>query len=278
MNIVTIGRGSIGNGLATLWTAAGHNVTMLGRDLGGDASNADVLLVAVPGTAIADVLGKGRRAHRQDRVDATGIYAERTGRFASLSEEVQSFTHGPVAKSFNLNYASLLNQVAAQRVRPSSLYAADDDARGIPKGSSPMPGYDPVFVGGIDRAEPWRSSAGSSSQRRATPPFSTGSQSPVTSKDSRGEALKGNSMERRQLIDRIARLSPCRSWESSSTCAAKFRSSSSTASGVLHERHPLVAVAVRRVERHVLNTLHVDTQVLAKLAVYVEPDGPASTR
>ena len=128
MNIVTIGRGNIGNGLATLWTAAGHNVTTLGRD-GGDASDADVLLVAVPGTAIADALGKVDGLTGKIAIDATNIYAERTGRFASLSEEIQSFTHGPVAKSFNLNYASLLDQVAAQRVRPSSLYAADDDAR-----------------------------------------------------------------------------------------------------------------------------------------------------
>ena len=129
MNIVTVGRGNIGSGLATLWTAAGHNVTMLGRD-GGDASNADVLLVAVPGAAIAEALRKVDGLTGKIVIDATNIYAERTGRFASLSEEIQSFTHGPVAKSFNLNYASLLDQVAAQRVRPSSLYAADDDARG----------------------------------------------------------------------------------------------------------------------------------------------------
>ena len=151
MNIVTIGKGNIGNGLATLWTAAGHIVTTLGRD-GGDASNADVLLVAVPGTAIADALGKVDGLTGKIAIDATNIYAERTGRFASLSEEIQSLTHGPVAKSFNLNYASLLDQVAAQRVRPSSLYAADDDARVATEALITDAGYDPVFVGGIDRA------------------------------------------------------------------------------------------------------------------------------
>ena len=36
MRITTIGRGSIGGTLARLWTAAGHQVTALGRD-GGDA-------------------------------------------------------------------------------------------------------------------------------------------------------------------------------------------------------------------------------------------------
>jgi len=46
MKITTIGRGSIGGTLARLWTAAGHEVTALGRD-GGDASDAEVVLLAV---------------------------------------------------------------------------------------------------------------------------------------------------------------------------------------------------------------------------------------
>jgi hypothetical protein len=36
---------------ARLWTSAGHETTSLGRE-GGDASNADVIVVAVPGGAI----------------------------------------------------------------------------------------------------------------------------------------------------------------------------------------------------------------------------------
>jgi DNA-binding Xre family transcriptional regulator len=52
MNITTIGGGAIGGGLARLWEQAGHTVTTLGRD-GGDASDADVVLVAVPAVTIA---------------------------------------------------------------------------------------------------------------------------------------------------------------------------------------------------------------------------------
>jgi 8-hydroxy-5-deazaflavin:NADPH oxidoreductase len=57
MKIVTIGRGMIGGGLASLWRAAGHEVEELGRD-GGDASDADVVLVAVPGDKISAALSK----------------------------------------------------------------------------------------------------------------------------------------------------------------------------------------------------------------------------
>ena len=46
MKITTLGRGSIGGTLGRLWTQAGHEVTMLGHD-GGDASDADVVLMAV---------------------------------------------------------------------------------------------------------------------------------------------------------------------------------------------------------------------------------------
>jgi 8-hydroxy-5-deazaflavin:NADPH oxidoreductase len=57
VNITTIGRGNIGGGLARLWEQAGHTVTMLGRD-GGDASDADAVLVAVPSGSLSEALGK----------------------------------------------------------------------------------------------------------------------------------------------------------------------------------------------------------------------------
>ena len=56
MNIVVIGRGNAGGGLAALWRKAGHEVTELSRR-GGDASGADVIVVPVPGSAISAALG-----------------------------------------------------------------------------------------------------------------------------------------------------------------------------------------------------------------------------
>ena len=57
MKITTIGKGNIGGGLARLWESAGHSVTTLGRE-GGDASGADVVLVAVTSDSVSDALGK----------------------------------------------------------------------------------------------------------------------------------------------------------------------------------------------------------------------------
>jgi predicted dinucleotide-binding enzyme len=69
MNITTIGRGNIGGGLARLWEQAGHSVTMLGRD-GGDASDADVVLVAVPSGSISDALAKVTGLEGKTTIDA----------------------------------------------------------------------------------------------------------------------------------------------------------------------------------------------------------------
>src|SRR5215475_5455636 len=126
MRIVTIGRGNVGGGLAALWRKAGHEVSALGRD----------------------------------GVDATNAYPSRNEAFPSLAEEVRSITGGPVAKSFNINYASLYGRVSAQRARPSSLYAADGAADATAGQLITDAGYDQVRVGGLDKARaledlPW---------------------------------------------------------------------------------------------------------------------------
>ena len=151
MRIVTIGRGNIGGGLAGIWRSAGHEVTELGRD-GGDASGADVILVAVPGGSIGEALGQVDGLAGRVAIDATNAFGGRNEQFESLAHEVKSFTGGPVAKAFNTNFAALYPELARQRVRPSNLYAADDDAREAAEQLSRDAGYEPVSVGGLDKA------------------------------------------------------------------------------------------------------------------------------
>ena len=80
MNIAVIGRGNVGAGLAQRWRAAGHEVQELGRD-GGDASAADVIVVAVPAEQIADALAKVSGVDGKIAIDTTN--AVRDGRRAS---------------------------------------------------------------------------------------------------------------------------------------------------------------------------------------------------
>ena len=151
MNITTIGKGNIGGGLAKLWEHAGHTVTTLGSD-GGDASDADVVLVAVPSGAISDALGKVTGVEGKTAIDATNAFAGRNEQYESLAQEVKAHTNGPVAKAFNANFATLYDQIGEPRARPSCLYAADDEAREVTEQLIRDAGYDPVSAGGLENA------------------------------------------------------------------------------------------------------------------------------
>ena len=151
MNIAVIGRGNVGGGLAERWRRAGHAVEELGRD-GGDASGADVLLLAVPGPAIADALAGVRGIEGKVVIDATNAVRGRNEAHESNAHEVKALTSGPVAKSFNLNFAVIYDEIDKQRERPGNIYAADDDARDVTEQLIRDAGFDPINVGGLEQA------------------------------------------------------------------------------------------------------------------------------
>jgi 8-hydroxy-5-deazaflavin:NADPH oxidoreductase len=151
MNITVIGRGNVGGGLARRWERAGHSVTELGSD-GGDASGADVVVLAVPSSAIADALRGASGVEGKTVVDATNAVHGRNEEFESLAHEVKSITGGPVAKSFNTNFAALYDQIDVQRVPPSNLYAGDDEARDVTEQLIRDAGFEPVYAGGLENA------------------------------------------------------------------------------------------------------------------------------
>jgi predicted dinucleotide-binding enzyme len=72
MKIATVGRGNIGGGLGELWAKAGHEVTAVGRE-GGDVSSAEVVLIAVPGAAVAEALVGIRGLEGKTVIDATNL-------------------------------------------------------------------------------------------------------------------------------------------------------------------------------------------------------------
>jgi 8-hydroxy-5-deazaflavin:NADPH oxidoreductase len=151
VNITTIGRGMIGGGLGRRWAEAGHKVTLLGRD-GGDASDADVVLVAVPSSSISDALAKVTGLEGKIAVDATNAFGGRDDQYESLAHEVKAHTNGPVAKAFNANVAVLFDRIDDQSVPPGCLYAADDEARDATQKLIRDAGYEPENVGGLESA------------------------------------------------------------------------------------------------------------------------------
>jgi 8-hydroxy-5-deazaflavin:NADPH oxidoreductase len=151
MNITTIGRGVIGGGLARRWERAGHTVTLLGHD-GGDASDADVVLVAVPSGSISDALGNVTGLEGKIAVDATNAYGGRNEHYESLAHEVKAHTRGPVAKAFNANAGMLYDRIDDQRVPPGCLYAAENEAQDVTQQLIRDAGYAPESIGGLEEA------------------------------------------------------------------------------------------------------------------------------
>jgi predicted dinucleotide-binding enzyme len=152
MRITVVGRGNVGGGLADLWERAGHEVTRLGRE-GGDVSDADAVLVAVPGGAIAGALDRLRGVEGKTMIDATNLYnVTPPDGFASNAEFVKSKTGGPTAKSFNVNFASLYDRLREARARPSNFWCGDDEAREVVEQLNRDAGYDPVRTGPLENA------------------------------------------------------------------------------------------------------------------------------
>jgi predicted dinucleotide-binding enzyme len=153
MKIAVIGRGNIGGGLADLWERAGHEVVRrIGRE-GGDVSEADAVLVAVPGGAIAEALDNVQGIEGKTVIDATNrVGVEPPEGFSSNAEFVKSRTSGPTAKSFNINFAVLYDRIREARSTPSSLWTGDEEARQVVEQLTRDAGYEPVYAGPLENA------------------------------------------------------------------------------------------------------------------------------
>jgi len=152
MKIATIGKGNVGGGLADLWEQAGHEVTRIGKE-GGDVSEAEVVLIAVPGGAIEAALDNVRGLAGKTVIDATNLFgADRPSGFQSNAEFVKSRTNGPTAKSFNVNGARLYGELRNARSRPGNLWTGDEEAREVVEQLNRDAGYEPLHAGPLENA------------------------------------------------------------------------------------------------------------------------------
>jgi predicted dinucleotide-binding enzyme len=152
MRIATIGRGNIGGGLGMLWEAAGHEVTMLGRD-GGDVSEAEAVLLAAPGPAVAEALDSVSGLEGKTVIDATNLIGtDPPEGFGSNAEYVKSRTGGPTAKSFNINFALLYDRLGETEKPPGNLWCGDEEAREAVERLNRDAGFEPVYVGPLENA------------------------------------------------------------------------------------------------------------------------------
>jgi 8-hydroxy-5-deazaflavin:NADPH oxidoreductase len=72
MKVAVLGRGNVGGGLADLWERASHELTRIGRE-GGNVSDVEAVVVAVPGGAITEALDNVQGIERKTVIDATNL-------------------------------------------------------------------------------------------------------------------------------------------------------------------------------------------------------------
>jgi predicted dinucleotide-binding enzyme len=152
MKVAVVGRGNVGGGLAGLWERAGHEVTRIGRE-GGDVSDVEAVVVAVPGGAINEALDNVQGIEGKTVIDATNLIGEDPpAGFSSNAEFVKSRTNGPTAKSFNINFAALYDRIDEARSTPSNLWCGDEEARQVVAQLNRDAGYEPVYAGPLENA------------------------------------------------------------------------------------------------------------------------------
>jgi 8-hydroxy-5-deazaflavin:NADPH oxidoreductase len=151
MKIAVVGRGNVGGGLGDLWEQASHEVKRIGRD-GGDVSDSEVVVVAVPGGMIAEALEHLQGIEGKTVVDATNLVgADPPEGFSSNAEFVKSRTNGPTAKSFNTNFAALYGRIGEARSTPCNLWCGEE-ARQVVDQLNRDAGFEPVYAGPLENA------------------------------------------------------------------------------------------------------------------------------
>jgi NADPH-dependent F420 reductase len=178
VNVAIIGTGNVGSALGQSLSRAGHSVTFYSRDeqkrteaasanAGAAADtataaveNADVIVLAVPYAAAADVAREiASAAQGKVVIDTTNpIKADYTGTETksgdSAAEEIASeLSDAHVVKAFNTVFAGVQADAGARAETPDALFATDDeDARRTVAELAESIGFRPVWVGPLSAA------------------------------------------------------------------------------------------------------------------------------
>ena len=178
MKIAVIGTGNVGQALGGSFARAGHDVTFAGRDAekalavasglgatasatpGDAASDAEVIVLAVPYLAAEDVAGElGGQTAGKVVVDATNpLKADFSGLATeggpSGAERIAGLLEGAhVVKAFNTVFAAVQADPGAYGITLDALYATDDpEAAATVRDLARSIGLRPVNVGPLAAA------------------------------------------------------------------------------------------------------------------------------
>jgi len=166
VRIAILGAGHVGSTLGRLWHAAGHDVTFAARDaarpralaaeLGERAhaasvadavAGADVVLVAVPGPAVADVLQAAGPLDGRVMIDAANSFRQQQVILRSLAD---AFPRARWVRAFNSLSASIMADDNHRDPPWVVFLSGDEEAKPVVAQLVRDAGFDPVDLGGID--------------------------------------------------------------------------------------------------------------------------------
>jgi 8-hydroxy-5-deazaflavin:NADPH oxidoreductase len=156
MRIAVIGKGNIGGSLGTKWRAAGHDVVYGARDGSGEGpggapvrgigdalKDADVVVLAVPGQVVADVVtGHGAALAGKTVIDAVNRIG--APEFDSRAIIAEAAPQARYVRAFNsLGWENFADPMPGTNM----FFAADPDARATAEELIRAVGLEPAFLG-----------------------------------------------------------------------------------------------------------------------------------
>jgi predicted dinucleotide-binding enzyme len=156
MRIAVIGKGNIGGSLGTRWRAAGHEVVYGARDGSGEGpggapvrgigealNDADVVVLAVPGQVVADVVTEhGAALAGKTVIDAVNRIG--APEFDSRAIIADAAPQARYVRAFNsLGWENFADPMPGT----SMFFAADQDARATAEELIRAVGLEPAFLG-----------------------------------------------------------------------------------------------------------------------------------
>ena len=166
MRIAILGAGHVGSTLGRLWHGAGHDVTFAARDaarpralaaeLGERAhaasvadavAGAEVVLVAVPGPAVTDVLQAAGPMDGRVIIDAANSFRQQQVILRSLAD---AFPRARWVRAFNSLSASIMADDNHRDPPWVVFLSGDEEAKPVVAQLVRDAGFDPVDLGGID--------------------------------------------------------------------------------------------------------------------------------
>ena len=156
MRIAVIGKGNIGGSLGTKWRAAGHDVVYGARDGSGEGpggapvrgigdalKDVDVVVLAVPGQVVADVVtGHGAALAGKTVIDAVNRIG--APEFDSRAIIAQAAPRARYVRAFNsLGWENFADPMPGTNM----FFAADPDARATAEELIRAVGLEPAFLG-----------------------------------------------------------------------------------------------------------------------------------